>query len=242
MEQQQLSCLIERAIDELLAQHKIVVPSDKPVMRVVLSGDDLSTLPTTVDCLRALARCGYFLSLAFSHSAAQSSLQASCLQMLHRHGIELVHDDRESAQIDYSCSGLYLPALSTNSMSKMALGIRDNLVCRAAFHALSLHQQVIVTLNGECQGEAGQRLPVALRERLAGYVSTLVEYGFTVLGQQYVSVKKAVVIHGERRLITLSHVRQHPDGQPLHIHQRTLITPAARDEIRRRAITMIQQQ
>lgn len=216
MAERPLDNLLDRIIAELLAHR---------VMRVVVSGEDLTTLPATLDCLQALSASGYVPLLAFSHSAA-ATLQSACLDGLAQRGIDALCDNRDllPAQADYC--GLYLPALSSNSLSKIALGIRDNLVCRWAFHALSHNRQIFVTLNGDVlHGPAG-----AFQARLTQYAHTLVEYGFTVIG----------LPPAEQRLVTLSDVRLLPAGQPIHIGRGTLITPAARDEIRDRGIAIVQ--
>lgn len=239
MDQEHLSQRLDAIIDALLARRKRCLARTQ-VMRVVLSGEDLATLPLTLDCLGALDRSGYLLALAFSHSAMQSSLQSACLEGLAQRGIEVLCDSREPAQSDEKYSGLYLPALSSNSLSKIASGIRDNLVCRWAFHALGRNKQVVVTLNSECREDTGCAFPPALRARLANYAATLAEYGITVIGQRAAQAKNRLSASNQKRLITLSDVRCHPGGQALHIGSGTLITPAARDEIRDRGIVIVQ--
>ena len=72
MDSQTLSQLLDRAIAELLAQSV----AQKNV-RVVVTGDDLSSLPETLNCLAALEQAGYALWVSFSHSASQSALTVS---------------------------------------------------------------------------------------------------------------------------------------------------------------------
>lgn len=211
--------------------------SGQQVMRVVLSGEDLATLPATLDCLTALHRNGYLLVLVFSHSAMQSLLHTACLDALAQRGINVVCDNLPP-QASEAFHSLFLPALSTNSASKIALGIRDNLVCHWAFHALSSNKPVIVTLNPECRTDANTALPSTFRARLMNYTRTLAGYGFTIIGQPVTHA--APQPSGTRRLVTLSDVRQYPNGHELHIGTRTLITPAARDEIRDRGIVIVQ--
>ncbi|MDX5630837.1 MULTISPECIES: flavoprotein [unclassified Brenneria] len=240
MDQQRLSQWLDASIDELLARRQRRLQNHR-VMRVVLSGEDLSTLPETLDCFTALNRSGYLLLLTFSHSAAESSLQTACLQGLVQRGIDALCDNRDPCRSSDEYCGLYLPALSSNSMSKIALGLRDNLVCRWACHALSQNKQVIVTLNAECRESSACTLPPAFKARLSQYAQTLVEYGFTVIGHPVVAGDAVMQSAGsEKALITLSDVRRTPAGQPIYIRRGTLITPAARDEIRDRGITIIQ--
>ncbi|ROP61828.1 hypothetical protein EDF81_0302 [Enterobacter sp. BIGb0383] len=207
---ERLSDFLDALIPALLARRTI---------QVVISGEDLSTLTTTLTCLTALHRSGYLLRLAFSHSACHSSLQAACLDGL---AVRQIHAlcDNAGPESDTYCQ-LYLPALSTNSLSKIALGIGDNLVSRWAFHALSQQKPIVVTLTHPV-------LPAALQARLAEYAATLTTYGITVIGQEKTA-----------KLITLSDARQLPAGEPVHIGRHTLVTPAARDEFRTRGIELI---
>ncbi|WP_333499479.1 hypothetical protein [Kluyvera sp. CHPC 1.2972] len=236
MDTQQLSHLVDTVIDEMLAQRKRRLQSHNKVMRVVLSGEDLSTLPSTLECLIALERCGYLLVIAFSHSARRSLLQSHCLQALAEQGVEVICDNQPPSSAQSNYHDIFFPALSTNSLSKIALGIRDNLVCRWAFHALSVRKTAIITLNPECRPDRHSALPPALKARLMNYASTLTEYGFTVIGLP----ESTPGLRSRRSLITLSDVRQHPQGQPLKIDSRTLITPAAQDEIRDRHLVIVQ--
>lgn len=233
MDQHNLSRLLDTIIDELLTRRKALLQGRNKVMRVVVSGDDLTTLPATLDCLTALTHHGYFLLLTFSCSASRSALQTACLESLTQRGIEALCDNRAPDDSDENDWGLYLPALSTNSLSKIALGISDNLVCRWTFYALARNKQVTVTLNAECRHDSTARYTPALRARLANYAAMLAEYGCTVIGQ-HAPVSK------DKRLVTLSDVRQHPSCDAIHIGRKTLVTPAARDEIRARGMSIIQ--
>ncbi|QHM76565.1 hypothetical protein C7M52_02542 [Mixta theicola] len=237
MDQHALSRLLDQIIAELLAQKKQRRTHNR-IMKVVISGEDLVTLPATLDALSALDRSGYGLSLAFSCSASHSSLRAACLNGLAQRGIAAWQDDSEPTASDTAFHGLYLPALSSNSLSKIALGIRDNLVCRWAFHALGLNKQVIVTPNAEYRSDTSCAFSAALRARLSSYAATLVAYGVTLIGQS-VDAEDTQAAAGARQLITLSDVRQQRAGQALNVGSRTLITPAARDEIQRRGINIV---
>lgn len=238
MNNEHLSLLLDAIIDELLARRQQRLQANQ-VMRVVVSGEDRSTLPATLECLAALSNSGYLLQLAFSHSAAASSLQTACMEGLVQLGINALCDNSDPMHAANDYCGLYLPALSSNSMSKIALGIRDNLVSRWAFHALSQTKQVIVTLNAECQKTTSDAFSPSLQARLSLYAQTLVEYGFTVIGKSKAS-RSTPGARSEKPLITLSDVRKMRASQPVQIGRNTLITPAARDEIRDRGITIIQ--
>lgn len=208
---ERLSDFLDALIPALLARRTI---------RVVISGEDLSPLAATLACLAALHRNGYFLRLAFSHSARHSSLQAACLDGLAACQINVVCDNTGPESDQYS--QLYLPALSSNSLSKIALGISDNLASRWAFHALSHKKPIVVTLNHRA-------FPAALQARLAEYAATLTTYGITVIGQKT-----------SPTLITYADARQLPAGEPVQIGRRTRVTPAARDELRSRGIALIE--
>ena len=72
MDAQRLSHRLDSLIAGLLAQRRRRLQAHGKVMRVVLSGEDLATLPTTLDCLTALNQRGYLLVMSFSHSASSS--------------------------------------------------------------------------------------------------------------------------------------------------------------------------
>lgn len=240
MDSQRLSYLVDTMIEDILEQRRLRLQTRSKVMYAILSGEDLTTLPATLECLSALHRGGYLLVMVFSHSARQSSLQSSCLEALAQRGIDVMCAGQEEPPVAELCGDLYFPALSTNSLSKIALGIRDNLVCRWAFYALSMQIKAIVTLNAECQPDKNGSLPQAFRIRLAHYAGTLVEYGFTVIGQHAVGPEPTPSANAHKQLVTLSDVRRYQSGQTLHIGHRTLITPAARDEIRDRGLVIVQ--
>lgn len=240
MDSQRLSRLLDTMIDDILAQRRLRLQKHNKVMHVIVSGEDFTTLPATLKCLTALRRCGYLLVMTFSHSARQSSLQSSCLEALAQRGIDVECGSQDEPPLAHPCGDVYFPALSTNSLSKIALGIRDNLVCRWAFQALSMKKTAIVTLNAECQPDKNSALPQALRARLANYASTLAEYGFTVIGQHTNGPEQTPLANVHKQLVTLSDVRQYQKGQTLHIGNHTLITPAARDEIRDRGLVIVQ--
>ena len=137
---------------------------------------------------------------------------------------------------------LYLPALSVNSMSKIALGIRDNLACETVFQTLQHRKQIIATLHQQC---VDSELPMPLLSCLEGYAQVLESYGITLFGKRAAHVKSVqgsqstLTVAGKKRLITQSDIRLLTIGTVLRIESDTLITPAARDEIQRRNLTVI---
>ncbi|MCU6669652.1 hypothetical protein M8013_12945 [Enterobacteriaceae bacterium H4N4] len=232
----ELAALIDRAIAELLAQS--VVPKN---VRVVVTGDDLASLPDTLNCLTALEQAGYSLWVSFSHSASQSALKDACIDTLRQWGSHAGFDRHYG---DYDA--LYLPALSINSMSKIALGIRDNLACEAVFQALQQHKPTIATLHPQCHDS---RLPLPLLARLEGYTQMLESYGVTLTGKKMAHVGSLPVspsapftrqpFADKKRLIALRDIRLLAPGEELRVERDTLITPAAKDEIKRRNLTVI---
>lgn len=236
MDSQTLSQLLDRAIAELLAQSEA-----RKNVRVVITGDDLSSLPETLNCLAALEQAGYQLWVRFSHSASQSALKSACIDGLRQRGSRAGFDHPGA---DYDA--LYLPALSVNSMSKIALGIRDNLACEAVFQALQQRKQAIATLHPQCHDS---RLPLPLLARLEGYTQVLESYGVTISGKKMAHLDAGLAslpassasqpVAGKKHLITLRDIRLLAPDQGLRIARDTLITPAARDEIKRRNLTLI---
>ncbi|EAO6252189.1 hypothetical protein ILX21_003985 [Salmonella enterica] len=236
MDNQTLSQLLDRVIAEVLAQSV----AQKNV-RVVVTGEDIVPLPETLSCLAALEQAGYQLWVSFSHSASQSALKSACMDALSQCGSR-AEFDRSPPHYE----ALYLPALSVNSMSKIALGIRDNLACETVFQALQHRKQIIATLHPQCVDSA---LPLPLLSRLEGYAQVLESYGIAlsgkrvahaspVPGSQYVPAT-TLSVAGKKRLITLRDIRLLATGTELRVEGNTLITPAAIDEIQRRNLTVI---
>lgn len=233
MDSQTLSQLLDRMIAELLAQS-----AAQKNVRVVVTGDDLASLPDTLNCLAALEQAGYQLWVSFSHSASQSALKPACVDALRQRGSRAGFDATPSHY-----EALYLPALSVNSMSKIALGIRDNLACEAVFQALHHRKQTIATLHPDCHD---RRLPLPLLTRLEGYAHTLESYGVTISGKRMGPAPLNAPAHADnlpardkKRLITLRDIRLLAPGESLRVERNTLITPAAKDEIARRHLTLI---
>ncbi|MGG8471665.1 flavoprotein [Rahnella sp. PAMC25617] len=223
-ELQRLSRLIDKSIAELLVRERAARNAGCKTVRVVITGSDLTTLPQTLKSLRALESAGYVLRVMFSYSAGESGLKTALLSE-----IQLVSGiDEFSTLTDDS---LYLPALSTNSLSKIALGLRDNLATTQVFHALSLNTPVIVTLNSELLHLSDSAFAPPLQARLNDYIDTLRQYGIAIKGLEDTACQK--------RLITMNDIRLHHTSGSLRIGRNTLITPAAQDEIRRQNITVI---
>lgn len=263
MDSQTLSRWLDTTIAELLAQKIRIAYAGRKLLRVLITGDDINDLPATLSSLIALDRAGVGLWVGFSHSASQDKLKRPYVQALGQHcaGVAIDGQPIPALAREAEYDSLFLPALSANSLGKIALGLRDNLAGEWVFHALRRQKQIIATLNGECLS-APQRsgLPPALLTRLARYADTLEQYGIVVLGDKIAGSSTAPSASNrpqagatpcgppvgaasagrQKRLISLSDVRLHTPGENLVIDTDTLITPAARDEIRRRKITVSQ--
>ncbi|MGK3143424.1 flavoprotein [Pantoea sp. C2G6] len=236
MDNQTLSQRLDRIIAEVLAQSVV-----QKNVRVVVTGEDIASLPQTLSCLVALEQAGYQLWASFSHSASRSALKSACTDALSQRGSRAGFD-RSPPYYE----ALYLPALSVNSMSKIALGIRDNLASEAVFQALQQRKPIIATLHPHCVDSA---LPLPLLSRLEGYAQVLKSYGIALSGKRAAHARlvsgsqtipaTAPPVAGKKRLITLRDIRLLATGTALRVDNNTLITPAARDEIQRRNLTVI---
>lgn len=120
------------------------------------------------------------------------------------------------------------------------------MACETVFQALQHRKKIIATLHPQCVDSA---LPLPLLSRLEGYTQVLESYGIAlsgkrvayaspVPGSQYVPAT-TLQVAGKKRLITLRDIRLLASGTVLRVEGNTLITPAARDEIQRRNLTVI---
>ncbi|WP_243739108.1 hypothetical protein [Buttiauxella sp. JUb87] len=233
MEHLALSQRLDTLIAALLEQKRRELNAGRKKVRVVVTGDNFSSLPAALLSLAALDRAGYQLLVTFSHSASVSGLKTAFINEVDSTCVGALYGEQEPAAGDDDYSSLFLPALSTNSLSKIALGIRDNIASSWVFHALNRRIKVIATLNQECLNHEATGLPLSLLSRLAEYVTTLEQYGIVIAG-------KKIPTAGQT-LLTLSDIRTFSGDAGLRVARHTLITPAARDEIRRQNITIIQE-
>ncbi|WP_409306674.1 flavoprotein [Pectobacterium sp. B1J-3] len=242
-----LSLLIDKVIVDVMAakvQDALVIPQH--TVLVLITGDDAVGFPTTCRYLNALAQSGYTVHLLFSQSAqALRTIADECLA----HARILTETDIAPARLQ-RYEMLLLPALSSNSLTKIAIGIRDNLASRIAYLALAGNVRVLATLNRECDMTPPlTSLPAAYLAQLRQYISTLENFGIRFIAAQANTrvaanhSRPATVhhTHTTKRLITQRDVRLHDAGQALYITPNVLITPAARDEIANRRITLITQ-
>ena len=246
MEHQVLSRRLDTLIAQLLEQKRRELNAGRKKIRVLITGNNFSTLPATLLSLSALDRSGYQLLVSFSHSARVSELKTAYISAIDSSctGAVYIEEEPVEGDDDYNC--LFLPALSTNSLSKIALCIRDNLASHWVFHALNRHKQVIATLNPECLDGAVTGFTLPLLNRLAEYVTTVEQYGVVIAGKKIpADVTRNIGNAGKsisfpKNLVTLSDILTFSGAKNLLVDSHTLITPAAQDEIRRQNITVIQ--
>lgn len=246
MEHPILSQRLDSLIAQLLEQKRRELNAGRKKVRVLITGDNFSTFPATLLSLAALDRAGYQLLVTFSHSATVSGLKSAWISEVDSNCTGVVYTEQAPAEGDDDYSHLFLPALSTNSLSKIALCIRDNIASEWVFHAFNRRKQVIVTLNPECLNSGDMGFTSPLLSRLAEYVATLEQFGAVIVGQKVPHAairhigKPSKSVSLQKRLITLSDILTFSGHECLRIDNLTLITPAAQDEIRRQNITVIQ--
>lgn len=244
MEQQVLSQRLDAIIAELLAQKRRELNAGRKKIRVLITGDRFCSLPATLLSLKALDHAGYQLLMTFSHSAQLSGLKTACMREVDATCAGAWYSEQDPIEDD-DYNSLFLPALSSNSLSKIALCIRDNITSRWVFHALSTGKPVMTTLNAECLESAASGNTRPWLGRLAEYVATLEQYGVVVVGKKMPAQNGPIAHRGKaisqpKQLITRSDILTCSSGERLTVGRHTLITAAAQDEIRRRNITVIQ--
>lgn len=237
MESDELSRHLDRIIMHALAERRLAC-SPRGILRVVFTGQETNTLAQSLTCLEALNQAGYALHIAFSHTASQSEIVSGCLRWNEQHGIGALFDQLSPMANALEPVSVFLPGLSANSLAKIALGLRDNLACQWTFHALARQQSVTATLGAECSCTNP-----ALTAQMSGYIERIIRYGIAVSATtpRATNETTATAISQNRQLISLKDVLTLPAHGHLYADRSTLITPAARDEIARRHITVIQQ-
>jgi hypothetical protein len=246
MEQQDLSQRLDILIAELLEQKRRDLNAGRKKVRVLITGESFNALPTTLLSLKALDYAGYQLVVMFSYSASVSGLKNICISDIDSTCTESLYTDKLPEEGDDDYSSLFLPALSTNSLSKIALCIKDNIASSWVFHALKKRKQVIVTLPPEYLNSSESGFTSPLLNRFAEYSTILESYGVVITGNKIPNMPHYIGIKGksvnvQKHLITLSDIRTLSRTESLHVDNHTLITPAAQDEIRRQNITVIQE-
>ncbi|MBT9430603.1 hypothetical protein [Candidatus Symbiopectobacterium endolongispinus] len=115
---------------------------------------------------------------------------------------------------------LLLPALSDNSLAKIALGLRDNAASQWVFQALAQDVRIIALHHPDAA------MPSAYLAQLSRYQETLRQFGIRMMGQPaapQASVSHSAVVTA----VTVRDVRLHSEDT-LRVRPGTLITPAAR--------------
>ncbi|MCE0495495.1 hypothetical protein [Vibrio salinus] len=228
MGQESLSDCLDRIIRDILDNK----PSRPKLMRVILTGNDTRSLVSTLNCLEALYHAGYGLAVTFSYTASHSVTKAVCLRWKEAKQIGVSFDTVSPDDDNSEYYGVFFPALSTNSMAKMALCLSDNLACEWLFHALHRNRSVVATLNADCNQLSASACSMALRKQLNQYIQTLEHYGVVFSGMHESNLNTA------SRVISVKDVRLHPKDEPFLIDRDVLITPAAKDELYYRNIAV----
>ncbi|MBG6240394.1 MAG: hypothetical protein EKE12_00670 [Candidatus Symbiopectobacterium sp. Clec_Harlan] len=248
MNSQTLSSLIDKAITDALAHRTLRIESSRlestgieniqaetqrqPTTFVMITGDDVAAFPATLRYLAALAQAGCLLSVHFSHSAQR--LHTRFADTLHRL-LPQVPCQQTIDPMLRSGDTLLLPALSDNSLAKIALGLRDNAASQWVFQALAQDVRIIALHHPDAA------MPSAYLAQLSRYQETLRQFGIRMMGQPaapQASVSHSAVACVGKSLLTARDVRLHSEDT-LRVQPGTLITPAARDEIAARRITLI---
>ncbi|MGY0613653.1 hypothetical protein [Vibrio sp. FJH11] len=225
MEIKDLTLMISQIVDDILEKKR----QRSKVIRVILTGNEQQSLLETLNCIKALYRSGYGIAVTLSQTANDSVIKSVFLRWQQEADIEFSMDSYLPDELSENYYGVFFPAISINSLTKLALCIRDNLATSWAFHALLNRKPITATLNHEyhtvLENAAGP-----LTDQLSSYLNKVEDYGVSFIGKPHASrlVPKS--------LITLQDVRSQPEYQPLIIEKNTIITPSAKEEIARRRI------
>ncbi|MDR9828524.1 flavoprotein [Vibrio sp. FNV 38] len=227
MESKDLTVMISQIVDEILARQA----QRSKVIRVILTGHEQESLLDTLNCIKALYRSGYGIAVTLSHSAQNSVIKSVFLRWQQEGDIEFSIDSYLPNELRGDYYGVFFPAISTNSLSKLALCIRDNLATSWAFHALLNRKPITATFNHEYQTVL-EHGPVPFIEQISTYINKIEGYGV-----RFITERKASHI-APKSLITLADVKLQPENQSLFIEKNTIITPSAKEEIARRRISI----
>lgn len=211
---------LDAMIFEILEQKRLKAK----LLRVVITGSDMRSLERTFACIDALYHRGYAIAISFSYSAFNSMLAQVCQRWIEVKKLNITTDNCGPHLPKDDYYGVFFPALSMNSLAKMAQCLNDNIACEWAFDALACQRPVYVTLSF---GEDESHFSSTMRQCLADYIKALKGLGVQVLPQA------CQAVHNRRQLITVADVRKMQKLTSLSVEADALITPAARDEINR---------
>lgn len=243
MNSQTLSSLIDKAIADALArsaersesmriERTQAENTRQPTTFVLITGDDIAAFPATLRYLTALSQAGCLLSVHFSHSAQRLHTRFADVLCRLLPQVSCHHATTPTLR---SGDTLLLPALSDNSLAKISLGLRDNAASQWVFQALTQDVRIIAIHHPDTT------MPSAYLAQISHYQETLRQFGIRMMGEP--SAPQAPVLHNVvapigKSLLTARDVRLHNEDT-LRVPYGTLITPAARDEIAVRRITLI---
>jgi hypothetical protein len=143
---------------------------------------------------------------------------------------------------------MLLPTCSANTLAKIALGIRDTSLCVLAAEGIS--KGIPLELCTAHLGLTGQ-IPAPYRQLYQGYLNQVASYGVivrdslqdqTATGGVSVAVCKdslnceSRIIGWNSRLLTEKDVLAFPEGCTVKFGQSTILTPLAKDMLKRRRV------
>lgn len=260
MSQANLSEMIDRAIVDLISEQVIAALQRYQKRIVVLfTGNDEGVFVQALPQLQTLVQQGYSLSLLFSYSARTilKRHQAAIAALSPEHIIQAGEQNAEECHRLINQSHLLLlPELSLNTLAKSALGIGDSLPSQVIAYALMQGKPIIASHHFS----ENNAIPPAYAANIKQHIAQLQAYGVrfikpgelacsidaktqwvtTTIGR---SVPLSRIIHQpvqqQKRLISLHDVLLHDPSRALYLAPNVLLTPAARDEIKKRKIQLI---
>lgn len=259
MSKANLSEMIDRAIVDLISEQVIAVLQRYQKRIVVLfTGNDKDAFLQAQPQLQALVQQGYSLSFLFSYSARtileQHSIAIAAL--LPAHIIQAGEQEAKSYSSLLNQSHLLLlPALSLNTLAKSALGISDSLPSRVIAYAIMQGKRIVAS--HDASKTSG--IPPAYAANIKQHIAQLQAYGVSFVKPcgfaSCANMKTQPVatmgnpatclnsnrqpVQQKKRLISLHDVLLHDPSKTLYLAPNVLLTPAARDEINKRKIQLI---
>lgn len=257
-----LSEMIDRAIIDLISDRVIaVLQGDKKCIAVLFTGNDCRVFFQALPQLQALSQQNYRLSLLFSYSAKPmlEQNQAVIAELLPEH---IYQPDEQRAttycELINQSHLLLAPGLSLNTLAKSALGICDSIPSQAIAHALLQGKRVVASQYHSVNSVVSPAYIAQIKQhitQLQAFGVDFVEPSALVSGielsNRFVASRPTIgnpfngTHHGyqkieqKKRLISLRDVLLHDPSRPLFLTTDMLLTPAARDEINKRKIQLI---
>lgn len=265
MSPNELSAMIDKAIIDLISEQVIAaLQRYKKRIAVLFTGNDRCAFLQALPQLQALSQQNGPLSLLFSYSARpmveQYQAEITALSPAHicQPGEQTVQDYLD--QVNQS-SLLLLPGLSLNTLAKSAVGICDSVPSEVIAYALVQGKRMVAS-HSHLLHSASRGVSPAYIANIEQHITRLQAYGVEFVGPSALASGielpgRAITAasgmtnpfnhyHGShqpveqrKRLVSLRDVLLHDASSPLSLTPDTLLTPAARDEIKKRKIQLI---